>query len=197
VAVRQRKFDSVFRRDYAPHIGLLFERWGTLEQCLISVLAHLLGTDHTRARMVFVEVISFHSKIKIMQRILHTYYTKDENREKLLGLLGEAKTVVNTRDFYAHCAWGFEIDSGRITKILAIPGTYAGEKAPFRPPEERAPSKVQEDAASVFALANRLNEFVRDVLPTMEGRPIARTGRDAGSQSLYFDQWPLPETPQR
>src|SRR5581483_11495218 len=108
----QIAFNTLFEKEYAPKIGLFLYNWGQVEQMLIFFLAFLLGTDETRGKMVFAEVISLSSKLKLMRRIIHCYYSQSPHKAALLKLIGDTQELGSTRDFYAHASWGYNMVNG-------------------------------------------------------------------------------------
>lgn len=176
-------------KGHAGALGFFFSHWGALENTLLVVFAKLLGTDLSTAKMIFSEFSAFAPKLNLMKRLLHEKFADDQVRKDLLGLISNIQKLSDTRNTYAHAAWGYNQHENGGIDIYLVPGTAPNSKdKAFLIPRMIAAAEIQADSEKALALGRRLIEFCRDDLSKLRSMPRSEIRLDVGSQTVRSDR---------
>jgi hypothetical protein len=170
------EFEQRFH-EHATQIGYFFNNWGVLEHLLIASLARLLATDQMRAKLVFSEFAALGSKLKLMRRLIYTYFPDSTERKALLKLIGDTQRMSDIRNRYAHAAWGLQNRPNGTKEVMILPGTAPGRpEETFLKPEMITVDEIKSDGQRLSALSERWQTFYLKSFPDMREDPqLART----------------------
>lgn len=144
---------------HAEDLGQMLGHWAMIERCLSRVLGTLLGIEQSREHMLFNTFISIASKIKLIERLIHSYVIDSSEKETLLELVKTAETYNTRRNSFVHSTWGAGSNDTLIKIDSRVPGN---KKNRLRPMEEITSENIDDFVLELSVLSEKFNRFAFD-----------------------------------
>ncbi len=150
---------------HAEGLGRMLGHWAIIERCLSSVLGTLLGIEQSREHMLFNTFISIASKIKLIERLIHSYVIDSSEKDTLLELVKTAETFNTKRNSFVHSTWGAGSNDTLIKIDSRVPGS---NKKRVRPAEVITSESIDDFVLELAVLSAKFNSFAFDGFPKLQ-----------------------------
>ena len=137
-------------------LGKFAAQWALVEMNLVPILGWLLGTNNSKAKIIFHNFISLSGKTDLFERLTNCYIQDGSERKELLDLFRQVRALNRTRNKYVHGMWAEDSNRKLVLKPNILPNSKDEYLVKSEPISAQA---IQEEAAKAAKLAADILDF--------------------------------------